>query len=571
MMMDFLNKECLVMSDVLASGEMVLPVLSLKDHYKECVKKFLKTVVVVDDRAYSSAPAPVISATSIETPINPFDTFSTDATADNYPVSKVIVPDARQDGEAGSEVAVADKDHELDGPGLVRLFAHHGIICSIIQPDSSMDLDPLVEEIKSIAQAADVLVLDWELRPGDHTASLKAIEEIVTEDKISGGRLRFIVVYTASNQRSVKSEIKRVFGAGNIKFERNLMKIGHACVVVLNKPSLANAYGIPLSELPEKIFDLHSELSAGVLPAAALSAIGTIRNHTHQILGQFKEHLDAAFIAHRALIPNSDDAEAHLIELVADSLHHLMLTEGVRAQLSDKLCVERLRELKNADVTEEATAVIEDCLSSFRLDKLAAISAALAIPKQERHPQKRIMERFYPTTSEAAVARKEMAFLHDFTRNHMLKLSSDHPPRLTLGTVVAVNIGQSYEFYLCIQPRCDSIRFEDTRTFPLMRLASNSDSPNIHLQWQGLQRSLSVSEKLYDLLMFGFGSTGVSTQAVFGQFDDVCLKWFFQDERGLKFYWVGDLRREKAQRLVSKIASRLHLPGINDYEPTRVD
>lgn len=353
--------------------------------------------------------------------------FSVDTPSEQNFVSEDPPSGTEPIGEDASEVAIADKDHELDGPGLVRLFAHHGIICSIIQPESSMALEPLVEEIKSIAQAADVLVLDWELRPGDHTASLRAIEEIIAGDKINGGRLRFIVVYTASNQRIVKSEIKRVFGADKVKTDGKLIKIDHACVVILNKPSVANAYGVPLSELPDKIFDLHSELSAGVLPAAALSAIGTIRNHTHQILGQFKEHLDAAFITHRALIPNSDDAEAHLIELVADSLHHLMLTEGVRAQLSDKLCVERLRELKNADVTEEATAVIEDCLSSFRLDKLAAISSALAISDHERHPQKRIMERFYPNSSEADVARKEMAFLHDFTRNHMLKLSANHP------------------------------------------------------------------------------------------------------------------------------------------------
>ncbi|WP_368969985.1 response regulator receiver domain, partial [Pseudomonas neuropathica] len=73
------------------------------------------------------------------------------------------------------------------------MFARQGIICSIIQPEADMKLDPLVEEIKSIAQAADVLVLDWELRPGDHTASLRAIHEIVTQDTDGGGRLRFIV------------------------------------------------------------------------------------------------------------------------------------------------------------------------------------------------------------------------------------------------------------------------------------------------------------------------------------------------------------------------------------------
>ncbi|MEX5686979.1 response regulator receiver domain [Pseudomonas silesiensis] len=555
------------MSEVLAVTEAVLPVFTLKDHYKECVRKFLKTVVVVDDRAYKNIPA--VEAVIVDVPINPLDAL-TDVVTDNSHITQVVEPDAVQANDDGFGLVVEDKDHELDGPGLVRLFARQGIICSIIQPEADMKLDPLVEEIKSIAQAADVLVLDWELRPGDHTASLRAIHEIVTQDTDGGGRLRFIVVYTAAKQRPVKKAIRDVFTAGTVKVAGNLMKVGHACIVVLNKTSIAYPDGVPLSQLPDKILDLHSELSAGILPAAALSAIGTIRNHTHQILGQFKESLDAAFITHRALIPKSDDAEAHLIELVADSLHNLMLTEGVRAQLSDKLCIDRLRELKNSDVSDEATAVIESCLSSFRVDKLSAISAALAISEEEKHPQKRIMEKFYSTQSGAESARKEMAFLHDFTRSHLLKLSSDYPPRLTLGTVVAKAFAQGFEFFLCIQPRCDSIRFQNTRAFPLMKLTVTSDSPNIHLDWDGLQRSLSVSEKLYDMLSFEFGAAGSSTQAVVGAFDQECFKWYFKDEQGCKFYWVGDLRREKAQRLVSKIASRLHLPGINEYEPTRV-
>ncbi|CAN7279821.1 response regulator receiver domain [Pseudomonas umsongensis] len=555
------------MSEVLAVAERILPVLTLKDHYKECVRKFLKTVVVVDDRAYKSAPA--VEAVVVETPVSPLDALS-DPISDGSYITQVVEPGTKQANEEDFGLAVDDKDHELDGPGLVRLFASQGIICSIIEPDSNMAINPLVDEIKSISQAADVLVLDWELRPGDHTASLTAIHEIVMEDAREGGRLRFIVVYTASKQRTVKKLIKERFGAEAVKVDGNLMKVGHATIVVLNKPSTAYPDGVPLSQLPDRIIDLHSELSAGVLPAAALSAIGTIRNHTHQVLGQFKESLDAAFITHRALIPKSDDAEAHLIELVADSLHNLMLTEGVRAQLSDKLCIERLRELRNVDVSEEATLVIEECLSTYRTDKLSTISAALEIDRAEKHPQKRIMEKFYPTPAGAEVARKEMAFLHDFTRSHLLKLSSDHPPRLSLGTVVARAIENGFEYFLCIQPRCDSIRFQNVRSFPLMKLSASSSSPNIHLQWDGNQRSFSVSEKLYDILTFEFGSIGEPTQAVIGSLDEECSKWFFSDGNGSKLYWVGDLRREKAQRLVSKIASRLHLPGINEYEPTRV-
>ncbi|WP_148049543.1 MULTISPECIES: response regulator receiver domain [Pseudomonas] len=555
------------MSDVLAAADANLPVFTLKEHYKECIRNFLKTVVVIDDRAYKSTP--VVNAVTVEEPVNPFDALTEDLLGDKH-TSQIVEPNAEQANDDVFGGGVEDKDHELDGPGLVRLFAHQGVICSVIQPETDTGLEPLVAEIKSIAQAADVLVLDWELRPGDHTASLRAVHEIVTHDASRGGRLRFIVVYTAANQRPVKKAIKDVFGNGVVKVVGNLMKVEHACIVVLNKVSIAYPDGVPLSLLPERIFELHSEFSAGVLPAAALSAIGTIRNHTHQVLAQFKENLDAAFITHRALIPKSDDAEAHLIELVADSLHNLMLTEGVRAQLSDKLCIERLRELKSADVSDEATAVIESCLSTFRTDKLSLISAALKISKEEKHPQKRIMEKFYSSPAGAESARKEMAFLHDFTRSHLLKLSSDYPPRLTLGTVVAKALAQSFEFYLCIQPRCDSIRFQNIRAFPLMKLTVTSDAPNIHLEWHGSYRSLSVSEKLYDMYTFEFGVTGSSTQAVVGSFDHNISKWFFEDGQKGKLYWVGDLRRDKAQRLVSKIASRLHLPGINEYEPTRV-
>ncbi|WP_137823871.1 response regulator receiver domain [Pseudomonas sp. D(2018)] len=532
----------------------------LRAHYKKCIQQFLRTVVVVDDRAYR--PESPQEATIIEAlPVNPLgelafgDTSS--AGVDEVPVE---------------EEPVEDEAHELDGPGLVRLFAQKGVVCSIIQPPSNQETQALVDEIETIAQVADVLVLDWELRPGDHTASLEAILQIIDNDFASGGRLRFIVVYTAARQRIVKNTIKAAlkerFNPDAVKLDGHLIKIEHACVVVLNKPSHANSGAVPLDELPDAILEHHASFSSGLLPAAAISAIGTLRGHTHQILGQFHEGLDAAFIAHRALIPKPDDAEMHLLELVADSLYHLMLSEGVRDHLSDQLCIARLETLQDKHgFSEEQMHLVAQCVSAYGSDKVGVIREMLGLGIEEKNPERRFIARLYGHVGEAESRRKEMAFLHDFTRTHLHKRTDDNPPRLTMGTVVAFCRGESFDYQMCIQPRCDSVRIDRPRSFPFISL-ENSDQPNVHLSWAGSYKSLSSSEKLFDIRINVFGG-GASVPAIYAQLDAQVGKWYFEDSAGSRFYWVGDLRKDKAQRLASKIASRLHMPGINEYEPTR--
>lgn len=431
----------------------------------------------------------------------------------------------------------------------------------------------LVNEIKTIAQVADVLVLDWELRPGDHTASLEAISQIVEGDILNGGRLRFIVVYTAAKQRFVKRAIKTKlnehFPKQTVTFDGHLIRIEHACIVVLNKPSHANEGAVPLNELPDAILEHHASFSSGLLPAAAISAMGTLRGHTHQILGQFHEGLDAAFIAHRALIPKPDDAEMHLLELVADSLYHLMLSEGVRNHLSHQLCISRLETLQsNHGFSEDQMRLVAQCVSSYGPDKVRIIREVLGLTDEERNPEKRFIAKLYGHAGEAEARRKEMAFLHDFTRTHLHKKINDNPPRLTMGAIVAICRGQNFDYQMCIQPRCDSVRIDQPRAFPFASL-ERSDQPNIHLYWASDYRAVASSEKLFDIKIREFGTWGEPAPAIYAQLDEEAGKWYFEDNTGLRLYWVGDLRKDKAQRLASKIASRLHMPGINEYEPTR--
>lgn len=530
----------------------------LQAHYRSCVQRFLRTVVVFDDRAYRVV-SPEVPSFIGAAPVNPLGFMALDSAS-----SAVL--------EESVEELIEDEAHELDGPGLVRLFAQKGVVCSIVEPPANHDKQALVDEIKTIAQVADVLVLDWELSPGDHTASLEAILQIIESDFGNGGRLRFIVVYTAAKQRTVKGAIRAAlkgkFDPDSVAVDGHLIKIEHACVVVLNKPSHANTGAVPLEKLPDAILEHHASFSSGLLPAAAISAMGTLRGHTHQVLGQFHKGLDAAFIAHRALIPKPEDAEMHLLELVADSLYHLMLSEGVRDHLSDQLCIARLGTLQaNHGFSEEQMRLIAQCVSTYGSDKVGMIRQVLGLGAEARNPERDFMSRLYGHVGEAESRRKEMAFLHDFTRTHLHKQASDNPPKLTMGTVVAITRGESFDYQMCIQPRCDSVRIERPRGFPFISL-ENSDQPNIHLNWSGVYKALASSEKLFDIKISEFGKN-CSVPAIYAQLDQEMSKWYFEDSSGLKLYWVGDIRKDKAQRLASKIASRLHMPGINEYEPTR--
>ena len=65
-------------------------------------------------------------------------------------------------------------------------------------------------------------------------------------------------------------------------------------------------------------------MTEGLLPSIVLTSLTAVREGAHMVLDQFCADLDPAFLAHRACLPNPDDAERQIVNHVAEELRGLM-------------------------------------------------------------------------------------------------------------------------------------------------------------------------------------------------------------------------------------------------------
>jgi hypothetical protein len=151
----------------------------------------------------------------------------------------------------------------------------------------------------------------------------------------------------------------------------------------------------------------------------------------------------------------------------------------------------------------------------------------------------------------------------------------DFKPRLTLGALLKVRHGADApvdneiesDFLLCVQPRCDSVRFETPRAFPFQQATYDPDEFNLIVDGEGAAGYLLLDTKPMSTVMLKF-QPEEGKDAIFAQKDGD--SYFFTDVRGRQFEWVGDLDDMKAQRLASEIGASMHRVGVDELEWLRL-
>ena len=188
-----------------------------------------------------------------------------------------------------------------------------------------------------MACPADIVVLDWEL--GGETDGDKGtqkardiIKTILKGDEIKKGRQRLIVIYTASvSLEGIYDDVVADVGgsnyiAGNFELERNGLSLSNKTtrIVFLNK---STKFTEPNSEttvsednLPARLIKEFVKLNRGLLPSIALHSIASIRDTTHHLLSTFSSNLDPALVSHRCLLPDPQDSEEFVLDLIASEL-----------------------------------------------------------------------------------------------------------------------------------------------------------------------------------------------------------------------------------------------------------
>ena len=551
---------------------------------------------------------------------------------DNFEsISKEIANDFLQsiifiDDKAYSDIDESDVRHEFDAQAITKEFAKDKKICAVYQPKSEED----IEVFSLIAQKADVTVLDWQIifneslpDNGLDTEDSSSDEDDDDDDDIRGkytkriinnlltskssrNSLKLIIVYTGdSNLSDISLDINKELIVNGIKGfkisdDDSCCVFSDSCkILVRSKSNGGNSRSkynaalidkeIKYEELPTFITAEFSKLTNGLLSNFALLSLTAIRQNFYQILNIFSKKLDAAYLTHQSLLPNTDDANELLVELLGDTFTSILRANNLNSNLDDKVI--RLW-LESYIKPESKPKFGNDGLptSEFYQRNLEELDLE-ALLKPEEDVKKKFINVLHQSgisknSAEKNYKKYAFSMFHNEDEDENKKFAllcqhknlihyDDHTPTLSLGTVVRSSKGEN-KYFVCIQQRCDSVRISrtDSRRFLFLSLTTVDGSGKFNfLTPDG--KKLKLDRSTYDIRTVKFygseeGFVKVVKDGTTGELFFEPLHYTNLEDVSEKFEFVFELKDLYAQRVVSDYSASLARVGIDEPDWVRL-
>ena len=499
------------------------------------ISEYFRTALVIDDR--------------VESDYSPLEELSADETIDlsGEPQPGLVPPPA-------------DDATPVHPSALVSAFVDEGIVCSVLQPDK--EESNLVALARDGAQIADLLILDW-LLFDDHTRTTEMISAVAEANR---GRLTVVVIFTGVPRLS--AIVDRLTETTDFEETHDfVLQCANTVVLVFGKPGISLVAGedrrtTEYRDLPARIRDDLETIFAGLMPRFVFRGVNAVRDSTPRILASFGSDLDAGALVHRALLPQADDAGPHFVRLLAGDLEQALqdarvgdvwnidsATESLTRTTSGgnpSALAERLR--RSESVSSDMEALADEPLA------LEAIASGL--------PEIGLVD----SAVTRAVDDLTAAFGDGETSSETLAAmmgSSDFgqkAPRLELGVVLRDDSG---EYWLCIQPLCDSVRLNSCRAFPMLRLVQDNRRPTAIIRSPDntlLRIRFDTAPHRLDMPKFEPTSHG----AVLAQGEP--SDWRFTSVDGSEYRAITRLRPELAAQAVQGLTSAASRPGVDASE-----
>jgi len=525
--------------------------LNFSERSVQICRDFLQTAVIIDDRAFKK----------------PFSTQPT-----------IIQKPTRGDRKVQEIQKSSPKEERcLNTQDLIESFADKGIVCSALE---FTDYDNISASFINIAKLADIVIIDWEMeneRTGEN--ALKLISSLIENDFFNPQRFRLVTIYTGYEDLSDISQklakhIKKNHDQ-DLDVEQNGLRLingtisisifakSHSVIPEHFRTNVANERA-----LPEKIIRSFSESISGILPNTALSAITAIRHSTHHLLAKFNKNLDYAFLTHRASSPKPDDTVHHLETFIAEEIKSILYSYncvGQNASFSEikKWFFEKYHRnyiFNHPDGTELKR---EDILDILKKGSEKATLTNLSKSKKKKlylHFTKLIVGDETPSS----------AFDLELSRLSVLKTRyQNSSPYLTAGIVLQQISNKT--LWLCIQPKCDSVRLEgESCKFPLLPIVSGIGKKS------ALKATLpklcdESTDNFYHIIIHPQNCRTIefkSAKKDKSQINPKRLKdkWIFLSTEKLRFQFISELKEEITQNILNDFAATTARVGTNPSE-----
>lgn len=478
--------------------------------------------------------------------------------------------------------------NRLDAKLVADGFAEKGIVCAILQPRRN---EEVTERTVVVARRSDILVLDWDFYGDEGDTAIDLLLAVLRDDE-RDHRRRLVAIYTAGPSlraitRRIHDELRRVYGQ-RAATRRNdfVVDAAVARVVVYAKPDsrigktmrAARKRVIAYERLPAVLITEFATWTRGLVSNVALKSVAALRANTHQLLRKLAPDLDFAYLWHRAVQGDPNEAEEHLVSIVAAEFRSILDDTDVRSAAG----LDAISEwLERGGVTNYAQRFgeaghrsVQDVLDLLQFgtageteDSKRMIERFSRLKADKAHKKSAAVAAFAPSAAAALRSNEQFALLTSLRTQYRRPL-----PRLSLGTIVSSGRGVARRYWVCLQPRCDSVRLHGAVPFPMLSLDSTTEEP-FHVLLPGNRRRkpvrLAVRPRPYRLEMIPF-SASASAAAGCVLAGEGVRGFTFIDVRRKTYRWEGELKFEHAQRLAEMLAREFSRVGLTESEWLRL-
>jgi hypothetical protein len=502
-----------------------------------------------------------------------------------------------------------DMDHRLNANIITKVFAPHGKSCSFYQYQKLEE----EQDIIKLANCSDVNILDWRIILSEEapiTGKSIVVEddvnahivdtEVDVKEKESRGKYalrlieqvllnnydspKLIIVFTAEyDAESIFNPIKEKLleleiicdeNQDELWFQNEKFRISIYFKASPKLKYLSDAVRnkiLNLTSLPKIINEEFAKLTHGLVLSTALQCIAQVRSNTFLLLDSYNKNLDPAYLTHRALLPNSHDAEEHLVDIIGSDIKAILKGSTIVKKLREDIIPKYLDEIYSEDThpfeiqeTEKMPDIaITDRINQSVLKSIVMNGIEKTFLKKEysfdqqiifrKNCHKNLTATFDNNIESAKNSNIQFAILTTIKPKYQLNQFT-----LTQGTILKEENNKNY--WLCIQPKCDSVRIETKkRAFIFLKLDTGTEN-NFHIVLNPNDPVfLKINYKIYYSKLIDFITDKDGNVTSFEEGEQTK----FKKGDNLKMIWISELKNDFAQSVANSFSNQLSRVGLD--------
>lgn len=470
---------------------------------------------------------------------------------------KKIGPEKGISEEVAGDGIDKNEDPPFHAKEFVGSFAREGITCALYEPEKGFSTDADSEVFK-LCLRPDIVILDWDFSTDGGTSASNLVRTLV---KFGASELphhsRLIAIYTTEQSligvvNQLADRLRKEGLEAQPQDSQYRLNCGATRIVVFGKPVTRfgddeEAFTVKEKDLAKRLIDEFVKMNTGILPAFALHGLASIRRNTKRILDRFHGNLDGAFLFHRKLIAESEEAFDQLPELLADEIRAVVEDERIKLAEVIRISANALKSRHISDVDKELIELLKKGANGKKTAKKLKVNTGVPAGHLS------LAALFCNRTQYSTAARQ-----------------------LSFGTLVKVRKKYSsiFDYAVCLVPACDSLRLKTTSVlFPFWTIDVESFESQLHRNGMILESdigqhvALSAGGKAGEKLWTESFSVDSKTKTVVAQRARGSYKY-----SGCKktVEWVGQLKPLHAHRIARSITESLSRVGVSEAEWIRL-